>query len=155
MSILISKYQIYRHAVIPQFENGNDDTHYCKPTAVAVEDDGKTFYVSDGYCNSRVIKYNVEVEKKTGHHKVTKVWQIGESKGGISISKGPFSFNIPHGLALAEDKGLICVADRENSRVQCFKTSDGTFVRSIKPGEMGRTYSIAYSKFDGNFAGNL
>jgi hypothetical protein len=30
--------------------------HYCKPTAVAVSKDTNTFFVSDGYCNSRVIK---------------------------------------------------------------------------------------------------
>ena len=42
-----------------RFEPGSDETHYCKPTSVAVTDDGNTFFVSDGYCNSRIIKYKV------------------------------------------------------------------------------------------------
>ncbi len=41
---------------------------------------------------------------------------------GISYSpRSPSAFNVPHALALAQDKDLLCVADRENSRVQCFK----------------------------------
>ena len=43
-----------------RFEPGSDETHYCKPTSVAVTDDGNTFFVSDGYCNSRIIKYKVD-----------------------------------------------------------------------------------------------
>lgn len=39
-----------------KFEPGNDDKHFCKPTSVAVLDNGD-FFVADGYCNSRVIKY--------------------------------------------------------------------------------------------------
>lgn len=29
-------------------------------------------------------------------------------------------FSIPHSIALIEDLNLICVADRENERIQCF-----------------------------------
>jgi hypothetical protein len=36
-----------------QFEPGSDDFHYCKPTSVAVMANTKTFFVADGYCNSR------------------------------------------------------------------------------------------------------
>ena len=39
------------------FVPGNDDNHFCKPTAVAVMSDGD-FFVSDGYCNSRIIKFD-------------------------------------------------------------------------------------------------
>ncbi len=69
-----------------QFEPGNDDVHYCKPTSVAVADDGKTFFVADGYCNSRVVKYDLQIEKGTEKHKATKAWQIGEGSG-ISIKR--------------------------------------------------------------------
>lgn len=44
---------------------------------------------------------------------------------GFNIFKGPYNFNIPHGLALAEDRSEICVADRENGRVQCFNSDSG------------------------------
>ncbi len=67
----------------------------------------------------------------------------------IPPRRSPIAFNVPHALALASDKDLLCVADRENSRVQCFKASSGDFVRSLKPVEMGRVYSVAYSSFDG------
>ncbi len=63
--------------------------------------------------------------------------------------RSPVAFNVPHALALAQEKNLLCVADRENSRVQCFRASSGEFVRSIKPQEMGRVYSVAYSSYDG------
>lgn len=44
------------------FVPGNDNNHFCKPTAVAVHSNGD-FFVSDGYCNSRIIKYNSKGEK--------------------------------------------------------------------------------------------
>ena len=40
-----------------RFEPGNDDTHFCKPSAVAVTTSGD-FFVSDGYCNHRIIKFS-------------------------------------------------------------------------------------------------
>lgn len=44
------------------FEPGNDNRRFCKPTAVAVALNGD-FFVSDGYCNSRVIKFNKSGER--------------------------------------------------------------------------------------------
>jgi peptidylamidoglycolate lyase len=38
---------------------GNDEAHFNKPTDVAVSPDG-SFYVSDGYVNSRVVKFSAE-----------------------------------------------------------------------------------------------
>ena len=53
-----------------------------------MEKSTKVFYVADGYCNSRVIKFNVTVDAATGEHKVAKVTQWGEANGaGLSISK--------------------------------------------------------------------
>ncbi|KAJ9575161.1 hypothetical protein L9F63_025889, partial [Diploptera punctata] len=34
-----------------------DNDHFCKPTAVAIMSNGD-FFVSDGYCNSRILKYD-------------------------------------------------------------------------------------------------
>lgn len=42
-----------------RFVNGKDDYHFCKPSAVAVLRNGD-FFVTDGYCNSRIIKFNKE-----------------------------------------------------------------------------------------------
>lgn len=41
------------------FEPGNDLNKFCKPTSVAVASNGE-FYVADGYCNSRIIKFSAE-----------------------------------------------------------------------------------------------
>ncbi|XP_021344884.1 probable peptidyl-alpha-hydroxyglycine alpha-amidating lyase pgal-1, partial [Mizuhopecten yessoensis] len=40
---------------------GSDDDHFCKPTDVAVASNGD-FFVSDGYCNGRIMKFS-----KKGH----------------------------------------------------------------------------------------
>lgn len=56
----------------------------------------------------------------------------------------PGSFNLPHSLTLAEDKRLVCVADRENGRIQCFDF-EGKFVRQMHPKLFGSAiYAIEY-----------
>lgn len=40
-----------------KFEPGGDKSHFCKPTSVAVLPNGD-FFVADGYCNSRIVKYS-------------------------------------------------------------------------------------------------
>lgn len=40
-----------------RFEPGSDARHLCKPTSIAVATTGEIF-VADGYCNSRILKYN-------------------------------------------------------------------------------------------------
>lgn len=44
------------------FQPGNSLTKFCKPTAVAILPNGD-FFVSDGYCNARIIKYSRNGEK--------------------------------------------------------------------------------------------
>lgn len=44
-----------------EFQPGTSQTKFCKPTAVAVLPDGD-FFVADGYCNSRIIKYSKDGE---------------------------------------------------------------------------------------------
>lgn len=39
------------------FVPGSDDAHFCKPTDVAVASNGD-FFVADGYCNSRIMKFD-------------------------------------------------------------------------------------------------
>ena len=62
--------------------------HYCKPTAVAVSKETNTFFVSDGYCNSRIIKYTVTVGGD-GKHEVSKATEWGKGAGPFSITKVP------------------------------------------------------------------
>ncbi len=39
------------------FVPGHDETHFCAPTDVAVAETADFFFVADGYCNSRILKY--------------------------------------------------------------------------------------------------
>jgi len=74
-----------------------------KPTDVGFGPDGE-IYVSDGYGNSRVMKFD-----KNG--KFQKKW--GEPGTGKS------QFDTPHAI-LVDRRGRVVVGDRENDRVQVF-----------------------------------
>src|SRR3989441_8650483 len=75
----------------------------CRPTDVGWDPQGNIF-VSDGYCNNRVVKYD-----KNGRF----VAQVGSEKAG----KEPGQFNLPHGLQV-DGQGNVWVADRTNIRYQ-------------------------------------
>ncbi len=90
--------------------SGNDSLHFNLPTDVAVSKDG-SFYISDGYENSRVAKFSKE-------GKYLFEWgKFGNEKG---------EFNIPHGIDL-DNEGNVYVADRENNRIQKFD-DQGNFI---------------------------
>lgn len=80
------------------------------PTNVAFGSDGE-WYVSDGYGNARI-------------HKFTPDGQLVLSWGEPGDQPG--QFHVPHGIAV-DRHGKVWVADRENSRIQCF-TANGEFV---------------------------
>jgi len=80
------------------------------PTHVAVDWRNGDFYVSDGYSNARVHKYD-----PAGRHLLS--W--GQS------GTDPGEFNTVHNVATDKD-GWVYVADRENHRVQVFGP-DGRF----------------------------
>lgn len=63
----------------------------------------------------------------------------------------PYQLWIPHSLTLAEDKELICVADRENGRVVCFNFNNGTFEFEINTQLFQRIFSVAYSPVAGTY----
>lgn len=107
---------------------GNDSLHFNKPTDIAITKDG-SFYVSDGYGNSRVIKFSA-----TGKH----LFQWG--KKGDSKSE----FNIPHGIALDENENVY-VADRENNRVQVFDPN-GKFIKQFIDNSFGTICAVAFDK---------
>lgn len=104
---------------------GNDSTHFNRPTEVAVAPDG-SFYVSDGYRNTRVMKFS-----RTGRF----LFQWG------TPGRGPGQFDLPHSVTL-DRQGRVYVSDRSNGRVQIF---DGTghFLAQWKNAEIGRPYDLA------------
>ena len=76
---------------------------FCRPTDVAWDAQGDIF-ISDGYCNNRVMKYD-----KNGRF----LAEAGSDKAG----KEPGQFNLPHSIA-ADAQGNVYVGDRSNFRYQ-------------------------------------
>ncbi len=87
------------------------DGMFRQPTDVAWDSDGN-IYITDGYVNSRVAKYD-----KNGEW--VKSW--GE-KG-----TGPGQFRLPHAIVIDRSNNIY-VGDRSNRRIQVFDT-DGKFQR--------------------------
>lgn len=124
-----------------RFKPGRSDDTFCKPTAVAVLPNGE-FFVADGYCNARIIKYSREV-------KLLLKWGLNAFSGPAWATPPPNWFSVPHALTLVADRGWLCVADREHGRVQCFDT-DGEFKRQYHSPLIGdRLFSVAYAPVDG------
>lgn len=103
---------------------GNDKEHFNLPTDIAVSADG-SFYVSDGYGNSRVIKFS-----KDGTY-LFEWGKFGNKQG---------EFNIPHGIDL-DINGYVYVADRENNRIQKFD-SKGNFITLWQNQTTDQLYSV-------------
>lgn len=104
---------------------GADKTHFNLPTDVSVLRDG-SFYVSDGYKNTRVIKFSAEARFE---------FEWG-AKGA-----GNAEFNLPHGVAL-DARGRVIVCDRENERLQVFDARGG-FLEAWKSSQLGKPYGVA------------
>lgn len=105
---------------------GCDGTHFDQPTDVAVAADG-SFYVSDGYGNSRVAKFSPNGD-----------FLFAWGKKGDR----PGEFDVPHSITL-DHSGRVYVADRTNSRIQVFK-DDGSFLESWKNADLGRPWGLDF-----------
>tara|TARA_R110000772_G_scaffold63473_1_gene142142 strand:- start:625 stop:1608 length:984 start_codon:yes stop_codon:yes gene_type:complete len=97
----------------------------CGTSDIAFADNGNVF-VSDGYCNARIIEYDARGQKLNE-------WG--------SPGLGPGEFNLPHAISISPE-GNVYVADRENGRIQWF-TQEGTFLGEWHFG--GRILSITFS----------
>lgn len=93
-------------------EPGEDESHFNKPTDMAIAANGDVF-VSDGYGNNRVVQFNARGQF---------VRQWG------SLGSGPNQFSLPHAIAI-DSTGKLYVADRNNVRVQVYD-QQGTLVDS-------------------------
>lgn len=116
------------------FIPGSDNSHFCQPTDVAVDTETGNIFVSDGYCNARILKFSADGK------------YLSEWGAGSSDRRRRIPFQIPHSLVLLPDKKEVCVADRENGRIQCFIAETGEFVKEIKKDEFGgEVFAITYS----------
>ena len=106
---------------------GNNDSKdaFNEPTGIIFTPSLDFFYISDGYVNSRVLKFNRDGEYVThwGH------------KG-----TGDGEFNLVHDVCL-DAHGRVYVADRSNSRVQIFDAG-GQYLG--KWTDVGQPWGLAY-----------
>jgi DNA-binding beta-propeller fold protein YncE len=113
-------------------EAGMDATHFDQPTDVVIAPNGD-FYVTDGYGNNRVAKFNADGEFLLD-------W------GGRETGDQPGQFELPHGITLGPD-GKVYVADRTNLRIQVF-TPDGEFIEQWKTDQWARPWGLEYNAAD-------
>lgn len=90
---------------------GEDENTFNQPTHIAFGPSGD-IYITDGYGNSRVVKYTKEGR-----------YLLAWGKKG----KGPGEFNAPHTIAV-DHEGRVYVGDRENHRIQIFD-ENGKFLK--------------------------
>ena len=121
----------YRHAIFKFTNDGkklvqtigepnvhaSDDKHFYRPTFMAFQTDG-SFYVADGYLNTRVVKFD-----KNGNY-VTAWGERGEN----GKETRPNYFNNVHGVAVDPETREVYVNDRNNRRIQIFD-ENGKFLR--------------------------
>ena len=100
---------------------------FSRPTDVAWDLQGNIF-VSDGYFNHRVVKYD-----KNGRF----LEQVGSEKPGAL----PGQFNLPHALAV-DAQGNVYVSDRTNNRIQVF---DNNLVLKTIYDNIGVSWTVCIS----------
>ena len=103
---------------------GEDEAHFNMPTDVAIAPDG-SFYVSDGYRNSRITKFSQNGEFITS-------WGTKGRDAG--------QFDVPHSIAL-DAQERIYVSDRGNARIQIFDET-GHFIQEWKDPSLGRPWAV-------------
>jgi DNA-binding beta-propeller fold protein YncE len=101
---------------------GTDPQTFNRPTDIAFSPSGEV-YISDGYGNSRVVKFSREGK-----------YLLDWGKRGT----GPGEFNTPHSVAV-DSHGTVYVSDRENNRIQIFDPN-GKFLRQWT--HLGATQNI-------------
>jgi DNA-binding beta-propeller fold protein YncE len=102
--------------------SGLGDSEFNKPSDVAIAPNGD-IYVSDGYGNSRVMRFGADGKFK----------QSWGKKGN-----GPGEFDLVHNIVI-DKKGRVYVADRENERVQIFD-ANGKFLEQWK--HVGKPFGL-------------
>jgi sugar lactone lactonase YvrE len=98
-----------------------------RPTDVGWDPQGNIF-VSDGYVNNRVVKYD-----KNGRF----LKQVGSEKAGSA----PGELNLPHGIAV-DAQGNVYVADRSNHRLEVF---DNNLAHKSTYDNIGDSWTVCVS----------
>jgi DNA-binding beta-propeller fold protein YncE len=108
-------------------KDGDDERHFAGPTGIVFLPDG-SFFVSDGYRNSRVVKFDrngkflLAFGKKgvgSGSNDPGRVGCGGPAQHCGDLETRPYYMNTVHSVAIGAD-GRLYVSDRSNSRIQIF-----------------------------------
>ncbi len=97
---------------------GTDKNHFGRPAGIAFLPNGD-FFITDGYDNTRVVRFS-----KDGKY----LYEFG--KPGKGENPGPNEFNTVHSMVI-DAKHRLYVSDRNNSRVQVFD-EQGKFIEMWK-----------------------
>ncbi len=81
-----------------RFKKGDDKSHFCKPTSVAISPSNNDIFIADGYCNKRVVQYD----------------QNGKFIKEFEDKDMPLI--VVHSIALIEESQMICTVSREEGR---------------------------------------
>lgn len=114
---------------------GETADHFDRPTDVAFGPDGE-FFVSDGYGNNRVAKYDRNGDFITA-------W--GEP------GTGPGQFDLPHTIVV-DARNRVLVGDRENARIQIFDL-DGNLLEIWD--HLGSPYGLSIDDSDRLYVADL
>lgn len=81
-----------------QFEKGNDQSHFCKPTSIAISQSNDDIFIADGYCNRRIVQFD----------------KMGNFIKNYEDIDQPMV--IVHSVVLLENEDMVCAASREDGR---------------------------------------
>ncbi len=103
---------------------GDGPDTFNRPTDVVVAPNGD-FFVTDGYVNSRVVKFSADGT-------FIKTWGTKGTEPG--------QFDLPHTIVM-DSAGRLLVGDRENGRIQIFD-QDGNFLDQWT--DLGKPYGLIH-----------
>ncbi|KAI3387001.1 hypothetical protein SNEBB_004807 [Seison nebaliae] len=121
---------------------GSGKNRFCQPTDILVDPLNDHIYISDGYCNSRIVHYDQ-------YGNFIEDW--GKRKKLKFLKPKSDEFDVPHSLTWLRLKLgkpshyfiAICVGDRENNRVVCFDPESKRHLRTFISPNHQPVYSVS------------
>ncbi len=128
--------------------DSNDVTRLGRPADTRVDPVANEVYVSDGYCNHRIIVFDADTGAYKRHWGAYGLRPTDHHLGYDPHAAPARQFGNPvHCVKLGRD-GLVYVCDRKNDRIQVFR-HDGSFVAEwfVRPETrgLGSVWDLAFS----------